>query len=418
MRSDAKTGGSLLRGSVKVAFAATALAASAACAGGGERAADGGKGEAPIAVGVAEPVATVAAETGEYVGQAEAVHSVDVRARVAGQLQRVAVPEGKLVKKGELLFVVDPRPYEAALARARATLERANASASLARIDHTRARNLLSTRSIPRQELDTSSSTLDQQLGDAKAAAADVATAELNLEFAFVRAPVDGRIGRANITVGNLVGPDTSTPLANLTSVDPIYVYFDVEEARALRLPRPRAPMTRRGHDPRDPQEDPGDGGTGNEPFVGRVGFAGEEGFPHEGTLDFIDNRVDPGTGTIRLRLVVPNRDGRLSAGLFARVQLPDGRPRPLLLVSDRALGTDQDRRFVYVVDRDNKAQYRRVELGSTVQSLRVVREGLSPGERIVVRGLQRVRPGAVVSPEAVSMTAIDQPDAAPPDAR
>jgi multidrug efflux system membrane fusion protein len=409
MRSGAKTGFGLVQGRIKVAWVAIALASPVSCGRQSERDAKAGPSAAPVPVGVAEPVSTLAAETSEYVGQAEAVHSVDIRARVAGQLERVVVPEGKLVKRGDLLFVVDPRPYEAALARARATLERAKASAALARIDQARAGELLATKSIAQQEWDTRNSSLDQLLGDARAAAADVSTAELNLEFAFVRAPVDGRIGRANITVGNLVGPDTPTPLASLTSVDPIYVYFDVEEARTLRLTRPRPSAARRRSD-----GDP-DGDAGDESFAGHVGFAGEDGFPHEGKLDFIDNRVDSATGTTRLRLVVPNPDGRLSAGLFARVQLPDGKPRQMLLVSDRAVGTDQDRRFVYVVDRDNKVQYRRVQLGSSVDGLRVAREGLAPGERIVVRGLQRVQPGAVVSPEVVPMTAIDQPDAAPP---
>jgi multidrug efflux system membrane fusion protein len=318
---------------------------------------------------------------------------------VAGQLVRVAFREGDLVKKGALLFVVDPRPYEAALARAEGALQRSEASLALAQRDTERAKGLITTNTIAEREWDSQNSSLDQFTADARTARADVSTAKLNLEFAYVRAPVDGRIGRANITVGNLVGPDTPTPLATLTSVDPLYVYFDVEEARALKL---RPPHAGHGAEP-----------TG-APLAGSVGFAGEDGYPHEGKLDFIDNRVDPATGTIKLRLVVPNGDGRLTPGLFARVELPEGEPHPMLLLSDRAVGTDQDRKFVYVIDRDNKVEYLGVQLGPSRDGLRVVREGVSGGDRIIVRGLQRVRPGAVVVPEVVPMRSVDQPAKAP----
>lgn len=372
-----------------------AFAASTSCHGKIESDAHAGPPGPLTPVSVAEPIGAAVTETTEYTGRAEAVDYVDIRARVAGQLQRVTFREGGLVKKGDLLFVIDPRPYQAALDRAKGALERTEVNVGLAQRDAARARELLQSQSIAEREWDTQRSAVDQLTAESRVAAAEVTSAGLDLEYAFVRAPVDGRIGRALVTVGNLVGPTTTTPLATLVSVDPLYVYVDVEEARALRTARPRVS---------------GPSGAGEDRLTGRVGFAGEDGYPHEATMDFMDNRVDPATGTTRLRLVVPNPGGSLTPGLFARVQLPQGGAHQSLLISDRAVGTDQDRKYVYVVDHDDKVQYRAVKLGPLHEGLRIVHDGLSPDDRVVVRGLQRVRPGAQVKPETVSMASVDQP--------
>jgi RND family efflux transporter MFP subunit len=361
---------------------------------------------APAApVSVAEPVAETVVETSEYTGRAEAVDSVELRARVVGELRRVAFREGDIVKKGELLFVIDPRPYEAALARTRGALERAKADLWLAGRDTARAESLVHSKSISEHDWDTQSGALQQLTAATQVASAEVRSAELDLEYAFIRAPVDGRMGRALVTAGNLVGPTNTSPLATLVSVDPLYVYVDVDEARALRTVRP--------HDAARSVN-----AAGASAVVGRVGFAGEDGYPHEAPVDFIDNRVDPATGTTKLRLVVPNPGGHLTPGLFARVELPDDSARQALLISDHAVGTDQSRKFAYVVDGENKVQYRAVKLGPLHHGLRVVREGLHTGDRVIVRGTQRVRPGSSVVPTLVTMDSLDElasvPAAAP----
>jgi len=241
----------------------------------------------------------------------------------------------------------------------------------------------LKTNVIPQRDYDAQSAAVDQLAARRAAAAAAVSSAELDLDYAYVRSPIAGRIGRILITAGNIVGPSTASPLATVVSVDPLYVYIDVSEVEGLRLR--------------------GAGGG-----VARVGFPGEDGYPHEVPIDFIDNRVDPATGTLKVRAVVRNPDGRLSHGLFARVRLTDGAAREVLLVADRAIATDQDRRFVWVVGADGRARYHAVKLGPLEDGLRVVREGLSPSDRVVVRGLQRVRPGVEVTPELIAMRAVD----------
>lgn len=336
-------------------------------------------------VTVAEPVVASIEEWTEHTGRAEAVDAVDVRARVPGYLQRVAFKEGDLVQKGALLFVVDPRPAQTALAGARAELARAKVDTEFARRDTSRAEHLFATKAIAERDLDVQSTGLQQLEARVAAASAAVAAAELDLEYCYVRAPTAGRIGRILVTVGNLVGPSLASPLATLVSVDPLHVYVDVDETQALHLGRAAAAGTQLAH----------------------VGFVDEAGHPHDATIDFMDNHVDPQTGTQKVRVVVKNDDGKLSPGLFARVRLPEGGPvHDAMLVADRAVGTDQDRRFVYVVDKEDKVQYRPVKLGPLHDGLRVVREGVNASDRVVVSGIQRVRPGVVVSPEASSMNA------------
>jgi len=346
-----------------------------------ERNAHAGPGTPAPRVTVAEPLVLPVSESAEYTGRAEAVSTVEVRARVNGHLQRVAFREGDLVKKGDLLFVVDPRPYETALARAKAELARTQAELAHAERESTRAEKLFESSSIAERDVDNQRSSLASLAARSRVAAAAVSAAQLDVEYAHIRAPISGRIGRIMVTAGNLVGPTLPTPLATIVSVDRLHVYVDVEESRALAL----------GHDP-------------SKAPVALAGFGDEPGYPRTAKVDFIDNRVDPQTGTLKVRVVVDNADGALSPGLFARIRLPEGAPRDAVLISDRAIGTNQDRRFVWVVDKDGKVEQRPVKLGPLHDGLRVVREGLSQSDRVVVRGLTRVRSGVQVGTDVVEM--------------
>jgi RND family efflux transporter MFP subunit len=335
-------------------------------------------------VTVAAPVASSVTEWSDHTGRAEAVETVEIRARASGYLTKAAFREGDIVKRGELLFVIDERPYRAALRRARAELESLRADRELAQRNAQRAQQLLAAHTIAERDYDRDQSLVSTLDARAEVAAAAVAQAELDLEYAFVRSPITGRIGRLLVTPGNLVGPSTPTPLATIVSVDPLHVYIEVDEARALKLARE------------------GD-------VKAQIGFAGEAGYPHEAALDFYDNHVDPATGTLKVRAVLSNPDGRLSDGLFARVRLPEGAPsQPALLIADQAVNTDQNRRFVWVVAADGKVSYRPVNLGPLDQGLRVVRDGLSAHDKVVVRGLQRIRPGAAVDFDTVPMQSIE----------
>jgi len=330
-------------------------------------------------VTVAEVVHAAVTEFSEHTGHTEAPSTVEIRARATGYLGRAAFHEGELVKKGALLFEVDAKPYQAALTRAKAELESARVDAELARKNAVRGEELYKSQVISVQEWETRSAAFHQLAARTDVALAAVSSAELDLGYAFVRSPIDGRIGRILVTPGNLVGPATVSPLATVVSVDPLYIYIDVEETRALRLSRK--------------------GGA-----VARVGFAGEEGYPYEASIDFLDNRVDPRTGMLKVRAVLPNHDGRWVHGLFARIELPENEAHEAILVADLAVATDQDRRFVWVVGADGKVEHRQVKLGPLSGGLRVVREGLTASDRVVVRGLQRVQPGARVNAEVISM--------------
>jgi membrane fusion protein, multidrug efflux system len=342
----------------------------------------------PPKVTVAQPIVASVAEFSEHTGRTEAPNSVEIRARASGYLVRADFREGDLVKKGDLLFVVDPRPYQAALARARAELQSAVADHELAKKNTKRDEQLYKENVINEREWDIQSAAQAQMAARRSAAAAAVQSAELDLAYTQIRSPIDGRIGRVLVTVGNLVGPGTATPLAAVVSVDPLFIYVDVDEVQGLRLRR-------------------------NGGGAARVGFPGEDGYPHEAPITFLDNRVDPATGTLRVRAVLKNPDGSLSDGLFARVQITYGTVQQAVLVSDRAIGTDQDKRFVWVVGEDGKAKYRGVKLGALEGGLRVVRDGLAATDRVVVRGLQRIRPGVEVAPETIQMSAVDQEEAA-----
>lgn len=324
-------------------------------------------------------------ETQEFSGRLEAIDRVDIRARVGGFITSVNFKPGTVVKKGEVLFVIDTRPFQAEAKRTEAEALSIRARADLARVELARAERLIAERAIAQRELDQNAANLRQLDADARAAQAAFEAARLNLSYTSVTAPIAGRVSKAEITVGNLV--DTSAILTTIVSSKPIYASFDGDEATYLRVAR---------------------AAQGGVPVMVRVGLANETGFPHQGRLEFIDNRLDAATGSVRMRAIFANDDNLLVPGLFARVQLA-GDPaakKPAALIVDQAISTDQDRKFVYVVKPDKTVAYRAIVPGPLVDGLRVVRSGLKPGEQIVVNGLQRVRPGAPVAPQLVPMAA------------
>jgi RND family efflux transporter MFP subunit len=336
----------------------------------------------------APPVTVAAAlsreitEFDEFTGRVAAVNQVEVRPRVSGFVTRAGFREGAEVRQGDILFEIDPRPYQEDVARAAADLERARTRLSLSISEAERAARLVAVEAISREEAESRTSSRAEAEAGVRAAQAALRNARLNLEWTRVRAPISGRVSRAEITPGNLVQAGASL-LTTMVSMDPVYVYFDGDEQAYLRSTGLA-------------------GGTARVPVL--MGLANEEGHPHRGTMDFVDNRLDPTTGTIRARAVFPNPDRRLTPGLFARLRLEGSRAYTATLVQDAAIGTDQDRKFVLVVGADGTAQYRGVTLGPIVDGLRVVRTGLKPGERIVINGLQRVRPGSKVQPTVAPM--------------
>lgn len=340
----------------------------------------------PPAVSVAPALEREVVYTDEFPGRIEAVESVDVRARVSGYIQSVHFTPGASVRKGDLLFVIDPRPFQAELAHAEASLANTRAQLDLARTELKRSELLLAERATSRREHDDAAAKVRGLEARIKAHEAQVDIARLNLAYTRVTSPIDGRVGKAEITVGNLVqgeGPGSPT-LTTVVSTNPVYAAFEADEAAFLKyIAAARAGVSV------------------------AVGLADEKGFPHAGRLEFVDNRVDAQSGTVRMRAILQNKEGRFAPGLFARIRIGDSAaPRKAVLVADRAIGTDQSKRFVLVVNGDNKAEYREVRLGRLVDGLRVVEEGLEPGERIVVNGLQRVRPGSPLTPQPVAMAA------------
>lgn len=322
----------------------------------------------------------------EFTGNLEAVESVALRPRVNGYIERIGYTEGSEVTKGQVLFVIDQRSYRAALARAQAELESARAAAALARIEIERARRLADARAISIGEFDQRKTALEAAEAGARAAQAAVDSAALELEFTEVRAPIAGRAGRALVTAGNLVSPESL--LTTIVSIDPVHVYFESDE----RIFSAYQAATRKN-------------GAGNARPPVRVGLAGETGYPHAGELDFVDNRVDPATGTLRARAVLPNADRALTPGLFARVQLLAGKPFPAMLIDDKAVLTDQDRKYVYVVAEDGTAQRRDVRLGRMVEGLRAIESGLAEGDRVIVHGVQKIFfPGMPVQARMIAM--------------
>ncbi|MCX7082252.1 MAG: efflux RND transporter periplasmic adaptor subunit [Methylococcales bacterium] len=340
-------------------------------------------------VKITQPLTQDVTEWDDYTGRIEAVSSVDIRARVSGYLEKVNFKAGEPVKKGDLLFQIDPKPFVAQLSFAEAELERAKAKHELAKNDLERAKRLISGKAISEEEHDARTKGSQETLAAVQSATANVATAKLNLEFTKIRAPIDGRIGRELITEGNLVsgGGADATLLTFIVSIDPIYVYVDVDERSALKYRRLAI------HD-----------GNRVRPVPVQLAVADDVDFPHLGHIDYISPKADITTGTVSLRGVLANADGLLSPGFFARLRVRGSAPYSALLIPDRAIATDQAQRFVWVVNQEQKVEYRKVLLGTHVGQLRVITEGLKADDSVVIEGIQKLMPDLQVNAESISL--------------
>lgn len=345
-------------------------------------------------VKIAQPLAQEVTEWDEYTGRIEAVNSVDVRARVSGYLEKVNFKAGDRVNKGDLLFLIDPKPFAAQLNYAEAELERAKSKHELAKNDLSRAERLFRAKAISEEEHDARSKGLRETVAAVQSAEANVYTARLNLEFTKVRAPIEGRIGRELITAGNVVNADT-TLLTFIVSTDPVYVYVEADERSVLKYRR----QAKKG----------GRSSLGDERTPVELAIADEVNFPHQGHLDYIAPREDMTTGTLTLRGVFANPDELLSPGFFARMRVRQSTPYPGILLPDRAIGTDQAQRFVWVVNQENQVEYRKVELGAHIGQSHVISQGLKPEEWTVIEGLQKLKPGSKVNPERISLSERDK---------
>lgn len=343
------------------------------------------------AVTVASPVQRNVTEWDDYTGRFQAIETVEIRARVNGYLQSVNFTDGQIVKKGDLLFVIDPRPYESAAAAAQGALNQAQARLGLANRELQRYRDLAQTQSGSVQNFDRATQEQRSATGAVEAAEAALRRARLDLEFTQVRAPLTGRAGRHLVSVGNLIGGGdaSSTLLTTIVSLDPIHFYFEADQNAYLRYTR----LAQSGARP----------SSRDVANPVRLSLADEAGFGHEGRMDFVDNQIDPGTGTIRGRAIFDNSSLVFTPGMFARLRLLGAPTQGALLLPDEAIGTDQARRFVYVLDAENVARLHEVRLGPMIDGLRVIRDGVSAGDRVIVAGLQRVRAGAAVNPSPVS---------------
>lgn len=332
----------------------------------------------------------------QFSGRLEAVERVQIRSRVAGQIQAVHFREGALVKAGDPLFTIDPAPYQAAVAGAEAQVASAEAKVSLARTELERGRRMSENRTISQSDLDQRLSNVADAEAQARAAKAALTTAQLDLDYTQLRAPVSGRVGKLEITVGNLVAAGSTSPaLTTLVSVDPIYAGFNASEEMVSKA-LSQLPVS--------------DGALqALEQIPVEVGTLADEGTPIKGTLHLIDNQVDSASGTIGVRAVFANADGRLIPGQFVRVRMGEPKSENRIVISDRAIGTDQDKKYVFVVDGENKVNYRQIKPGPSADGLRVVESGLTAGDKIVVNGLQRIRPGAVVAPQTEDKVAASQ---------
>ncbi|WP_154667307.1 efflux RND transporter periplasmic adaptor subunit [Niveispirillum irakense] len=342
---------------------------------------------AAVEVDVAPVVARPVVDWQSYSGRLEAVERVDIRPRVSGPITEIHFRNGALVKKGDPLFTIDPEPYKAEVARAEAQLAAAQARARYADAEMARASKLVADSTITRRTLDEREHNARDAAANVRAAEAALKVARLDLGYTNVTAPISGRVSRAEITVGNMVAAGaTAQPLTTIVSVSPIYAAFDVDEQTYLR------------HIASVKDES-------GVPV--QLGLTNESDYSRRGTVEHVDNRLDAVSGTIRVRASFNNEDGVLVPGLFARIKVGGSDPQPAVMVDERAIGTDQDKKFVLVVGDDNKVAYRRVELGSRQEGLRIVTSGLKAGERIVVNGLQRARPGDQVQPRTIAMESV-----------
>lgn len=357
------------------------------------------RGMAAAAPSAPPPKVTVASveerlltEYEELTGRVDAAETVELRPRVSGHLEEVRFQAGQLVAKGDVLFTIDPRWHRARFDLARAQLKQARARADVAEREAKRAADLLAAAAISSEEADARRSRAIEAHAAVASAEAALVTAQLDLEHTEVRAPINGRVSRALVTAGNLVSgaPGNATLLTTIVSVGAAFVYADLDEGTLLkfnRLHRENRLVTENGRIPVELQ------------------LADETGYPRRGYIESADNRVNPGTGSLVLRLVFRNDDGALITGLFARVRVPISAPQRALLISERAIGTDQSQKFVLALGDNNTVLYRTVKLGAAVEGKRIVRDGLHAGDRIVVNGLQRIRPGMTVAPEQLAAT-------------
>ncbi len=353
----------------------------------------------PPQVTVAKPLLMELTDWDEFTGRLHAVESVEIRPRVSGYLQTVNFTEGSIVNKGDLLYVIDPRPYQAVLDQARADVVRARAALDLAENDLARAERLYKSRAISEEELDSRSNQKREALASLEAAKAAVTSAELNVEFTHIKSPITGRIGRTRITAGNLVtgGDFDSTMLTTIVSLDPVYVYFTADEQAVLHYTRMDMAGIRKSSR------------TTHNPVYLRL--ADEEDYTHEGYMDFVDNQIDLATGTLRVRAVIDNPDYLLVPGMFADVKLQGENQYEAILVPDAAISVDQTIRFVYVLGENNTVERRQIKPGRLEGSLRVIREGIEPDDQVIINGIQRVRAGVQVTPETgtIELPAVQQ---------
>lgn len=348
----------------------------------------------PPPVSVSQPVTREVIDYDDYEGRIAAVETVEVRARVRGHVIKVNFTDGQLVKKGDMLFEIDPRTYKASLDAAAAQKAGADASLDLAKKEYDRASLLLRSRATSREEVDVWTGKQAVAKADQLKAQAAVEEAKLDLDFTKISAPIDGKTSRALVTVGNLVNAGSGESLlTTIASVEPMYVYFDVDE-RALAQYRRHYRKTKDGPEI----------SVKELKIPIQVGLEGEEGFPHKGVIDFTENKVNPSTGTIQVRGVLSNESRLLDAGMRARVRVPVSDPHKAMLITERAIGTDQGLRFVYVVNDKNIVERRDLKLDRLAEGLQVVGEGLKPDDWVIVNGIQRVRDGATVDPQRVPM--------------
>lgn len=374
-----------------LALGTFSLLAAAVAAGCGNSAAETAA-PPPPSVSVAPVLHKEVSQWDEFSGRVEAVETVQLRPRVSGYIDKVNYVEGQEVKKGDVLFTIDSRSYRAELAQAQAQLARARTQAELGRSEAARARKLADQQVISTESWEQRRAAAEQAQAELQAAQAAVDAARLNLEFTQVRAPIDGRAGRAQVTAGNLVtAGDGASVLTTLVSLDKVHVYFDADEATFLRY----AQMERNGERPSERDAS----------LPVQVGLVGEDGYPHAGQVDFLDNQVTRSTGTIHVRALLDNRERRFTPGLFARVRLLGSGRFEALLIDDKSVLTDQDRKYVYIIDEDGKAQRRDVQLGRSAEGLRIVEQGLKPGDKVIVDGVQKVfMPGMPVDAKPVAM--------------
>jgi RND family efflux transporter MFP subunit len=348
---------------------------------------------APVLVSVSRPIERAVTDYADFTGRVAAVESVEVRAHVWGYLDKVSFKEGALVKKGDVLFEIDPRPYQAMLNQAKAKVAQDEAQLTFDEAEYQRNLRMIVSRAVSQSDLDKSAAARGVDIANVAADNAVVAARQLDLEYTKVVAPVSGRVSRYLVTVGNLVqsgDQNGGTLLTTIVSVDPIYTYFDVDERAVMRVRQ----LIREGKAKSARETE----------WPVSLGLATEEGFPRQGAINFVDNQVNPKTGTLRVRAVFSNKDEALSPGFFARVRVPIGQAHQALLVSDRALDNDQGQKVLYIVNDKSEVVSRPIRVGALHDGLRVIEDGLQAGERVIVNGLQLVRPGMTVEPKLVDM--------------